>query len=227
MHVCSNIRELVRVSEYVFLCTKADDGRSVVRKIGQLLTKNQVLLTSISQVPLSEWETYTDTPVVKFIPSVTQSAKSGIVLVTFGSKFSPRGAEGVIQLFQQIASPQVVPEHQVRVSSDLTSCGPAFMSYLFQAWADAAAETGALDRAVAESMIKETVVGLGKLLDQGMTFQDVLNRVTVPGGVTDCGLAELGDVPFQMFQLLHRATRNFAHGQTEPPVPSAEAAISD
>ncbi|WP_283163072.1 pyrroline-5-carboxylate reductase dimerization domain-containing protein [Alicyclobacillus mengziensis] len=101
-------------------------------------------------------------------------------------------------------------EAQVRVYSDLCSCGPAFMSELLVHWADAAASTGNITNEDAESMLVGTLIGLADLLRSGKSLGEVITSVAVPGGVTETGILSLRQSVPQVFQQLHQATQQ--HG---------------
>jgi pyrroline-5-carboxylate reductase len=58
---------------------------------------------------------------------------------------------------------------------------------------------------------------MAQLLEQGMSFDMILARVTVPGGITACGLEAMGDTPLNLFTLLHQVTQGFSHGQQTTP----------
>lgn len=211
VELASSIQEVMRTCHIIFLCTKPLDGKSILEEFGASLTPSQVLATTISSIPLNQLETLTSAQVVKVIPSIAQSVKSGVCLVSYGSSFS-RMDQGMFEgLIRDIATPFVVDESQIRVASDLTSCGPAFLSYLLLNWSNAAAETDHVTRTEAEHLLCQTVIGLAALLNRGMTLHDILQRVCVPGGVTQAGIEAIAPEVHRVFNLLHSATSAHVH----------------
>ncbi len=188
----------------IVICTKSEDGKAVLAEIGPTLTEEQTLATTVSSWR-SEWiESQTQAAVVKVIPSITQTVRKGVILLNFGDHVDVQ--ENIEPVFAQIGTPFVVSDAQIRVCSDLTSCGPAFLSLLCGRWAEAAAETGQLSYGEAEYLISEMLVGLAELLSEGLTLSEVLSRVAVKGGVTETGIAALNKPAHDLFERLHQAT---------------------
>lgn len=72
-------------------------------------------------------------------------------------------------LFTHISKPVEISSGITRAASDIVSCGPAFMSYLVQRFIDAAVEETDITKEEAVIMSTEMLVGLGKLLETGIT----------------------------------------------------------
>lgn len=84
-----------------------------------------------------------------------------------------------------IGTPVEIYEHHTRISSDFSSCGPAFLSYFIERWIEAAADATGIDRMLAGKLAGEMLLGTGKLLTEGeFTPQELQDRVAVPGGIT-------------------------------------------
>lgn len=211
--VCDSAEEVIRSTDVVFLCTKSSDGRALVTRFCHLFRPTQLLVTTISGVPLAEWVQHTHGPVVKLIPSLTQRVNAGLVLTTYGHRCTAEHVAAIDHLFAGIAAQLRIDETQVRTSSDITSCGPAFMSYLFMRWATAASTVGTINVSQAENMLRETVIGLAALLQSGMRFEDVVAQIAVPGGVTEVGLQAMHEGAYRLFAELHRHT----HSTSEKP----------
>ncbi|SIS92856.1 pyrroline-5-carboxylate reductase dimerization domain-containing protein [Alicyclobacillus vulcanalis] len=222
--VAPDLRTVAEACDAVVLCTRAPDGEAVMREIGPRLAPETLLLTTISTVDLAAWQRLTRAVPVKMVPSLTQWAKAGVILVVYPRAIDPRTGERiqrrVEQLLTPLGKPYAVSDHELRVASDLTSCGPAFLARLYLAWAEAASKTGALSREEAEELIRETALGLARLLEAGFSFDEVLDAICVPGGVTEAGLAALASAE-AMFADLHRRTARFASGHPpSQPTPS-------
>lgn len=214
IELATSAGEVVRTCHVIFLCTKAEDGRKVLEEFGPSLTASQILATTISSIPIRELESGTKALVVKVIPSITQLTKSGVCLVSHGSRFDVRQSNMFKELMQTIGTPFIVEESQIRVASDLTSCGPAFLSNLLLRWADAAADTGQLTVREAKELLLTMMKGVASLLETDMTLEEILARVAVPGGVTEAGLAATAAEADQLFRHLHETT--VAHVKPQP-----------
>jgi competence protein ComER len=204
-------RDVAEVSDVVFICTKPGDAHEVLAEVGPLLSRQQFLVVTISTLPFATLESYTEAGVAKVIPSIAQTARSGILLVSRGPSLTEEQQHTLEALFHAIATPFVVEEHQIRVASDLTSCGPAFIACLLNLWADAAARTEKIDHVQAEQLLTATLIGVAQLLQSGMTLNDIITKVSVPGGVTECGLQSLRQAAPHIFDDLHQTTARHVH----------------
>ncbi|WP_304458880.1 pyrroline-5-carboxylate reductase family protein [Alicyclobacillus sendaiensis] len=212
--VARDLSEMAEVCDTVLICTRAADGEQVVRDIGPQLVPRALLLTTISTADLAAWQRITPAVPVKMVPSLTQWVKSGAILVVYPDGADRETKRRVEQLLRPIGRPFPIADEQVRVASDLTSCGPAFWARLCSAWTHAAASTGALRPAEAAEFIRDTAVGFARLLEAGWSFDEVLDAICVPGGVTEAGLDAFAGAE-EWFADLHRRTARFARGH--PP----------
>jgi len=215
--VARGLCEIAEACDTVVICTRAANGEQVIRDIGPRLLPKSLLLTTISTADLAAWQRLTPAIPVKMVPSLTQWAKSGVILVIYPETADQSTKRRVEDLLRPIGRPFSIADEQVRVASDLTSCGPAFWARLCLAWSNAAAATGALDSTEAAELIRDTAVGFARLLEAGWSFAEVVDAVCVPGGVTEAGLEAFAGAE-DMFAHLHRRTARFAHGhQPESP----------
>jgi competence protein ComER len=203
------IQDMARLCDVLFLCVKPKDAWGILDTIQPLLTPNQYLISINSVISLRELEDHLPCRVVKIIPSITQEARSGIVLTMFGSRMTEQERDSAQRILENIGVPYEIPEHQVRIWSDLTSCGPAFFSFLIRECARAAAQIGQISQQQAESIVFAMLEGLVKLIrEKSFTTEEVLRRVTVPGGVTASGLAVLDSSLYHVFETLFQTTKS-------------------
>lgn len=212
IRVASGLADLVDRSQLVFLCTKAQDGRQLMNELGPLLRPHHMLAVTISSLPIAWLEQCAACPVAKVIPSVVQLARSGVILVCHGTRASDSDRVWLESALSEIATPHAVREDQIRVASDLTSCGPAFLAALLRHWAEAAEQTGTMTQEEAERLLSGTLAGVTQLLQSGMTFSDIIHRVCVPGGVTEAGLVSIRQEAPAVFTRLHQTTQLFSQG---------------
>ncbi|QQE79980.1 pyrroline-5-carboxylate reductase dimerization domain-containing protein [Alicyclobacillus sp. SO9] len=205
--ISSSVQELTSHSDIVFVCTKYADGLKLFQRIGPQMDPHQMLVTTISSLPSDTMESFTKAKVAKVIPSITQTAHSGVILVNYGGRFDDESQEEFEELLRKIATPYVVYPEQIRIASDLASCGPAFLSLLLGKWAKAASGTGRVSHGEAEYLLTKMVIGLAELLQQGMTLSEVVEKVSVPGGVTETGVKSLHRNTQDLFVHLHEATQ--------------------
>lgn len=187
---------LARRCETIFLCVKPPDTKDVLDEIGPYISPAHLLITINNTVEISMIERRVRGRVAKVIPSVVQTVGRGASLHMFGQRCTPDDRALLMHLFEPISRPFVIAESQARVASDLTSCGPAFLSYAFRALAEAARHCQPdLSREVVDAMIRETAKATCDLLEQtGCNFDDIIARVSTPGGITADGITVMDEL---------------------------------
>lgn len=189
--VSANV-DAARGRDLIFLCVKPLDFRAVLDDIAPALHPDQTIVSITSPVTIAQLEAIVPCKVAKIIPSIVNEAGCGASLFMFGSRLTPEDRERLRRLFAKISRPVDIPEEEVRVASDLSSCGPAFMAYLLEQFVDAAAESTGMDRQLAATLALEMLAGTARWLrDTGGSPGELQRRVSVPGGITAAALEEL------------------------------------
>jgi competence protein ComER len=203
---------LAKMSDLIFICVKQGDVQAVLDEIKPHLTPDQFFVSINSAWSISELESQIPCKTVKIIPSITQEALSGVMLTMYGSRMNLQDRQHFESVCSHIAFPVVINESDVRVCSDLTSCGPAFISQVLLSFSDAAVRQGGIPQELADRLVKYTIYGVGKLfVEEQYTFEQVLSRVTVPGGVTEEGLKVLSPGLDGLFDRVLLATKLHKH----------------
>ncbi|MBG9792056.1 competence protein [Paenibacillus dendritiformis] len=200
--------ETVRHSDIVFLCVKPLEFKSVLEEIRHAAHPDLILVSITSPVLLEHLERQLPCKVAKIIPSITSYVRSGASLCMYGSRIQTEDRELLERLMSSISQPLRIDEKYTRISSDLSSCGPAFIAYFLQRWIDAATEATGIGRDEASRLACEMLLGTGKLLTEGgFTPEQLQQRVAVPGGITAEALRlmnqELADMFHQLIQVTH------------------------
>lgn len=203
----SNV-QTVQMSDLIFLCVKPLEFGRVIDNITPCLSSEKIVISITSPILLEDLEKQMPCKVAKVIPSITNSVAAGASLLMFGERCDENDRDLIRDLFSQISRPLEIEESKVRVSSDIVSCGPAFMSYLLQRFINAAIEETGISRDEATFLTSEMVIGLAALLSKGaFDLPTLQQRVCVPGGVTGAGISaleQLGDVFNDLFKNTHR-----------------------
>ncbi|GGF83574.1 late competence protein ComER [Paenibacillus aceti] len=189
--VTSNV-DAARESQIIFLCVKPLDFPGVLSEIKDVLTEGQIIVSITSPVQIEMLERAVPSRIAKIVPSITHSVQSGASLCIYGSRIQPEDRLLLEQLMSSISTPLMIKESQTRIASDISSCGPAFIAFILQRWAETAAEMTSIDRADAISLGAQMLLGTGKLLTEGgLSPEELQRRVAVPGGITAEGIAIL------------------------------------
>lgn len=212
VEVKTNPVEVAQACDMLFLCVKPGDAYPVLEQIRSVLHADQYFVSITSALSLEVLENYISSRVIKIIPSITQAVSSGVILTMFGSRLDERHHKEVEKWLSLIGKPIHINEKDTRVCSDLTSCGPAFVALLLREFSLAAARQGGIHKELATRLVTEMTHGLGKLLvEGGFTFEEIIERVSVPGGITAAGIHYLEPAIQGVFDQLLLTTKNHKH----------------
>ncbi|NOU72400.1 late competence protein ComER [Paenibacillus sp. LMG 31458] len=219
LHVAGSNREVVLGSDLIFLCVKPSEFKNVIDEIKEDVLPSQLIVSITSPVLLKHLEGLLPAKISKIIPSITNYVLSGATLCIHGNRMQPEDKEWLENLFAHISSPIRVSENYTRISSDISSCGPAFLAKFLQSFIDAAVEATGISIEEATLLASEMTLGTGKLLTTGGFNPATLQkRVSVPGGITAEGLRILDDELAGIFSRVISAT----HTKYEEDIEKAE-----
>lgn len=207
LNIADSCADVVNSCDIIFICVKPKEFKRVIDEIGTKVNEQQVIVSITSPVLVKDLEAHLPCKIAKIIPSITHSVFAGPSLCIFGSRITALDREVLESLMRSISCPIEIEEDFTRVSSDLTSCSPAFVSFLLEKMADAAHEETGISKESAMFLISQMVAGLGKLVTEGgFTLRSLQERVAVPGGITRDGLKLLDEELNGAFNKLIQAT---------------------
>jgi competence protein ComER len=200
--------EVVKKANIIFICIKPLDIYPVLNQLSSHLTENHCIVSITSPISVEQLESLVPCHVIRVIPSITNRALAGSSLITVGKRCAERYRSLIETLFAQISRPIYIDEPITRIASDLTSCGPAFFSYLLQKFIDAAVQETTITREQATILASEMMIGFGELLQKRLyTLPSLQEKVCVKGGITGAGIEvlerEIGDLFVHVFQKTH------------------------
>ncbi|WP_028610341.1 late competence protein ComER [Paenibacillus harenae] len=195
--------------DVVFLCIKPHEFKRVVDDLKPVVRPDQILVSITSPVLISHLEGELDCKIAKVIPSITNYVLSGASLCIYGQTMQEEDKASLESLLSHISDPLRIDESYTRIVSDLSSCGPAFISFLLEQFVDAAVEETGIGREVALKVASAMLLGTGMLLTEGgLTPEQVQERVAVPGGITAKALNLLRRETDGVFNQLIRTTHD-------------------
>ena len=187
-------RDVARSAEILFICVRPLDVHEVIGEIRNVLSEKTLLVSIAGCVSLADLAAWSGPGVrcARVIPSVTAEEHSGISLVAWNSLITPADKERVFSLFSAIGTPVEIEEKHIEVYSDLTSCAPALFAVMMKEYAAAAVRKEGVPPALAEFLVRHTLIGTAWLLTGKETgFEDIIRRVATPGGITEEGVKVL------------------------------------
>lgn len=114
-------------SDLVFICVKPLEFKQVIDEIKEVVKSEQIIVSITSPVMIRLLEDHLPCKVAKVIPSITNYECSGASLCMYGRKMNEEDQTLLEDLLGYISTPIRVEEDYTRVTSDLSSCGPAFL----------------------------------------------------------------------------------------------------
>lgn len=218
----SNI-EAAQQSELLFLCVKPSDYKTVIDDIQGIARPEQIIVSITSPVMIYQLEQQLPSKIAKIIPSITNYVFSGATLCMYGDRLDIEDKELLENLVSHISAPVRVSEQHTRISSDLSSCGPAFLAFFIEKFIQAAVEETGISEDEATQLASEMTLGTGKLLTTGgFTPATLQQRVSVPGGITAEGLRMMQKELRGLFNNLVRTT----HSKYEEDLEKVEVLFS-
>ncbi len=224
LNVCSSNTETVKNSDVLFLCVKPLQYKALIHEIGSDLRTEQIVISITSPVQIRHLESCLPCKIAKIIPSITHLTLSGASLCMYGSRITEKDRLLVENLLANISRPLEISESHVRITSDFSSCGPAFISFFLDQWIEAAVDMTGIRRYELTKLAGEMLLGTGRLLTEGgFKPHELQERVAVPGGITAKALALLKQSLGGVFEQLISTT----HAKYEEDLSKCDEAFED
>lgn len=213
IHIVDSPEDIVKNSEYIFLCIKPLDIYPLLKRLAPLLKKEQCIVSITSPISVDQLESIVPCPAIRVIPSINNRVLCGTSLLSYGEHCPAHHQVYIEQIMTKISTPVTIGENITRVASDITSCGPAFFTYLLRNFIDAAVVETEITREQATLLASKMIIGLGQLIEQEVyTLETLQEKVCVKGGITGEGIKVLEDEIGAMFNHLFQQTHSkFMH----------------
>ncbi len=122
------------------------------------------------------------------IPSVTGEVNKSVTLAAFNQQSTEKEIACIKTLMDSFSSVTIIPENELGICTDLTSCMPGFIASIFSIIVEEALSRSNLSKEEIHNMIITTILGTSKLcVDQKMPFDQIVERVATKGGITEEG----------------------------------------
>jgi pyrroline-5-carboxylate reductase len=189
---CENVQALACESDVVIMACKPYQVEGVLREIKELLA-GKVLLSVANN-----WDFDTYRPLVHptsrvqyIMPNTPCQVGEGVFLLEEKNSLTEEEQTWLRTLLSACGTVIDLPASLMAPGSAVAGCGPAFVSVMMEAMADAAVKHG-IPRQAAYKMVAQMVIGTGKLLlETGQHPGQLKDAVCSPGGTTICGVMAL------------------------------------
>ncbi len=190
----NDAHEVVKESEFIFLCVKPQVIESVVADIKEDL-KGKAVVSIVLGYDFDKYNTLLDTSTrhLTVMPNTPMAVREGMCLLEQTHSLTDKEFGTIKDAFSSVGEIEVVPNHLMGVGGALSGCAPAYIYMVIEALADGAVMQG-MPRKMAYKLASQTVLGSGKMQLQTDLHPGILkDNVTSPGGSTIRGVKALED----------------------------------
>lgn len=131
------------------------------------------------------------TPVVRAMPNTPALVAEGAIGLAAGRFAKPSHLAQAERMLRAVGQTVRVPESAMDAVTAVSGSGPAYVFYLAEVLQSAALDLG-LPAPVGDALVRQTILGAGKLLVGSQDSAEELRRkVTSPGGTTEAAFSVL------------------------------------
>ncbi|MBR1816331.1 MAG: NAD(P)-binding domain-containing protein [Lachnospiraceae bacterium] len=203
-NICKSNSELAAVSDVIFICVRPVDIKIVLEEIAAYISESSLIVSLNGSISFELIEKVIKHKIAKAIPSVTAEINRSQTLVCFNDKVMESDKQILSDLLKCIGNVIELPENEMGMGSELVSCMPGFIASIFDVICESAQKHTSIPQEQIINMVLNTLCATGDLmLENDMSFSDVVSRVATKGGITEVGskviYEKLPDVTDEMF----------------------------
>lgn len=190
--VASN-REVAEACNIIILAVKPQNMEAVLDETGGDITDKTVVVSIAAGITLAFLKSKLKTKqIVRVMPNTPALVQEGMSVISLSGCEYGSGLDMVKKILMTIGKIIVLPEEQMNAVTAVSGSGPGFIALYAEAVIGAGVKMG-LNRADASELAVQTLLGTAKLLDTGMSAENLRKMVTSPGGTTAAGLKVFDD----------------------------------
>jgi pyrroline-5-carboxylate reductase len=181
----------------IILAVKPQNMDAVLKEIGPNITEEKTVVSIAAGITLSFLSSLLKTKrLLRVMPNTPALIQEGMTVMSLCECFADRDISIIKEIFMSIGRVITLPEKYMDVVTAISGSGPAFIAQFMETMIDAGEKMG-LNRDTASELALQTLSGTAKLLDTGMSPENLREMVTSPGGTTEAGLETLKKRDFQ------------------------------
>lgn len=197
---CTHDKEKVlEAADIIILSMKPADVESGIDPIKRYIKPNQLIISVIAGISTDYLSSLIgkNIPIIRVMPNTSASIGFSATALSKGQNVSDHHIKMAESLLQTIGTTVIVAEEDMHTVTAISGSGPAYVYYLVEAMEKAAVEAG-LDQNIAKSLISQTILGAGEMLQQsGESASTLRKRITSPAGTTEAGIKTLARYEFE------------------------------
>ncbi|MBE9520008.1 MAG: pyrroline-5-carboxylate reductase [Proteobacteria bacterium] len=186
-------------SATVILAVKPQLMGSILQSFTKNISSSHLLISIAAGIQLSLMDgilAETGCRIIRVMPNTPALVLEAASALSAGPRTTEQDMETAVAIFNSIGKTVVLDEKYIDAVTGLSGSGPAYVFTFIEALIDAGLKVG-LDRADAETLVMQTILGSVKLAMSSKEHPAQLRAmVTSPGGTTIAGLHELETAGF-------------------------------
>ena len=189
INICKNNKDAAKNADILFICVKPFEIKPVLMEIIAEI-KTDCHIVSINGSVLFEQieKICVNRKISKVMPSVTAEIDQSVTLICHNNYVNSSDKNMLKTLLECFGTVVEIPETEIGMGAELTSCMPGFIGAIFKVITDEAEKHMSINKNDIIKMVVETLYGTGKLLlKKGITFEQLIERVATKGGITEEG----------------------------------------
>jgi len=188
LNISADNKYAAQNSDIAIVCVKPADTIQVIREIKESLRGDVHIVSIAGCIDICDIEKVVDAKITRLMPSITSEVYCGVSLTCHNPKVTAADKKKLDGILEAFGSVREIEEGNFGVGSELTSCAPGLFSAILKTWIEESLRFGTLSREESVQMAKQTLYGTAKLLvEDNMSFDEVINRVATKGGMTEEG----------------------------------------
>ena len=188
VRVTTSNREVVASCDIIILAVKPQNMETVLDEIADDITDKKMVVSIAAGITLPYLESKLKTKlIIRVMPNTPALVQEGMSVMSLCGCLHGKEVDMVKSILMSVGRVIVLPEEQMNAVTALSGSGPGFIALFAEALIEAGVKLG-LSRSDAAELAVQTMLGTARLLDTGMSAENLRKMVTSPGGTTAAGL---------------------------------------
>ncbi len=191
INVLNSEKEVVKQSEFIFLCVKPQSFTPLLNDIKTEITSDKKVFSIAAGITIKNIsDILGDVAIIRAMPNTPLLLLSGTVALCCNNKTANEDYLFIKSIFENIGSVYDLPENKFNEVICVSGSTPAFV-YLFAKTIAEYASSKGIDYDMALKMFCDTMVGSAKMLTQtNYSASELIKMVSSKGGTTVAALEE-------------------------------------
>jgi len=192
--IAAPLKELVEESHVIILAVKPKDVQGVLENLRDYSLKDKLVISVAAGVPLKVFYKYLPgIAVIRVMPNTSTAVLHSMTGLVRGKNVTEEQAEIGEKIFSATGHTMWIPEEKMNALISISGSAPAYFYLFAESLIKAGVQLG-LSEEEAEILVRETLVGAGKMMtESGKSPGRLREEVTSPNGTTYAALKVFTD----------------------------------